>query len=150
MDTPVKTPWHLWAVGIVSLLWNAVGANDYTQSQLGNRAYLESMTGTYDITVDEMLAYIDSFPAWADATWAFGVWGAVAGSVLLLLRSRFATWAFAASALGAVGTTIYQFNGSMPEALSGPGQMIFAAIIWIITLVLLFYSKKMADRGVLR
>jgi hypothetical protein len=31
-DMTVKTPWHLWAVGAVSLLWNGLGGYDYTMS----------------------------------------------------------------------------------------------------------------------
>jgi hypothetical protein len=31
---PTKTPWHLWVVGILSLLWNAFGGYDYTMTQL--------------------------------------------------------------------------------------------------------------------
>ena len=145
-----RTPWHLWVVGGVSLLWNAIGANDYLQSQLRNRTYLESMTGTYDITADEMIAYIDGFPAWAQASWAFGVWGSVSGSLLLLFRSRFALWAFLISGVGAVVTSLYQFSGAMPEALQGSGQLIFAAIIWAITLGLIYYSLRMRKAGVLR
>ena len=28
-DTPAKAPVHLWIVGILAVLWNAVGAFDY-------------------------------------------------------------------------------------------------------------------------
>ncbi len=145
-----RTPWHLWVIGVVTLIWNGFGANDYTQSQLNNREYLEQMTGTYSISVDEMLNYINAFPAWADAAWAIGVWGSVLGSLLLLLRSRFAMWAFVTAALGAVGTTIYQFSGAMPAELYGVGQIVFAGVIWIITLGLIWYSKRMTDLDVLR
>ena len=146
----VKTPWHLWVIGILSLLWNAMGANDYTQSQLGSRDYMESMTGTYSITVDEMLAYIDGFPVWADASWAFGVWGSVAGSLLLLVRSRFALWSFIVAAVGLVVTSVYQFSGAMPAAMQGTGQLIFAGLIWVMTGLLIYYSWRMTQRGVLR
>jgi len=29
-DTKKKAPWHLWAAGILALVWNGFGANDYT------------------------------------------------------------------------------------------------------------------------
>ncbi|WP_336985933.1 hypothetical protein [Altererythrobacter aquiaggeris] len=145
-----KTPWHLWVIGVVTLLFNAVGALDYTMSQLRNRSYLSSMEGSYDITVDEMIAYIDSFPAWASASWALGVWGALIGSLLLLFRSRFAVWSFAISIAGVLLTTIYQFSGTMPEALEGPGQIAFAAVIWAVTIGLFFYARWMTAKGVLR
>ena len=82
MTEAVKTPWHLWLVGVVSLLWNAFGAYDYTMTNLRNQAYLDSMG--YPA---EGIAYLDAFPIWAHSGWALGVWGAVIGSVLLLMRS---------------------------------------------------------------
>src|SRR3546814_7159427 len=41
MNTTVKTPWHLWVVGVLSLLWNAVGAFDYTMTKLNDADYLD-------------------------------------------------------------------------------------------------------------
>src|SRR3546814_4715800 len=68
MNTTVKTPWHLWVVGVLSLLWNAVGAFDYTMTKLNDADYLSAFT-------PEQIAYFQSFPLWANAGWALGVWG---------------------------------------------------------------------------
>lgn len=136
-------PWHLWLVGILGLVWNAGGAFDYTMTQTRNEAYLARFT-------EEQLAYFFGFPAWADAAWALGVWSAVAGSVLLLARSRWAAWAFAVSLAGLALTALYQFTADMPESLSGPGMWAFAAAIWAITIFLLWYAAAMRRRGVLR
>src|SRR3546814_16804363 len=89
-----KAPWHLWMVGVLSLLWNARGGYDYTMTQMHNRAYIEAAMGPMGLSYDDAVAFIDSFPLWADALWALGVWGSVAGSVLVLLRSRCALPAF--------------------------------------------------------
>ena len=43
---------------------------------------------------------------WFDADWAIGVWFAVAGSVLILLRSRFAAPAFLISLAGLRGSAV--------------------------------------------
>ena len=88
-DMTVKTPWHLWAVGAVALLWNGYGGYDYVMTQTNNAAYLAQFTA-------EQRAYFDNFPMWMEAVWAIGVWGAVLGSVLLLLRSNWALQAFLA------------------------------------------------------
>jgi len=32
-NSTVATPWHVWVVGIVALLWNAMGALDYTMTE---------------------------------------------------------------------------------------------------------------------
>src|SRR3546814_11846022 len=81
MTEVVKTPWHLWAVGIVSLLWNAFGAFDYVMTKLRNPEYMAAFT-------HEQQSFFYSFQLWANVGWALGVWGSVLGSVLLLARSR--------------------------------------------------------------
>ena len=61
----------------------------------------------------EQKAFFASFPVWMKAFWAIGVWGAIAGSLLLLLRSRHAVTAFGLSLAGLAINSFWQF------ALSG-------------------------------
>ena len=138
-----KRPWHLWVVGILSLLWNAMGALDYTMTQTRNAEWLSAMS-------TEQMDWINSFPAWAEGAWAIGVWMSVAGSILLLFRSRMAATAFAVSLLGVLGTTIFQYGLSdAPDSFRTPGSMAFSAAIWIVAILLLIYSVRMRRRGVL-
>lgn len=138
-----KTPWHLWAVGLVSLLWNSGGAISYTMTHLG---MLESMEMPPD-----QIAFYSSFPAWATAFWALGVWGCFFGSLALLFRSRFAVWLFAISIVGLIGTTVFQWGvADMPAALTTTGHKLFAATIWVITIGLFIYARRMRAAGVLR
>lgn len=138
------TPWHLWAVGVASLLWNCMGAADYTMTKTHNETWLAAMT-------PEQMAWIDSFPLWANAAWAVGVWAALAGSILLLLRSRHAIAAFAVSLVGLLGTTIYQYGvADMPEGMDTSGAKIFCAMLWIVAIALLWYAARMQKEGVLR
>lgn len=151
MDTVArKTPWHLWVIGIVTLAWNAFGANDYTQTQLANLDYFESMSENMDVAPREALAYFQGFPAWADALWALGTWSAVVGSALLLFRSRFAIWAFAISLLGLAGTTVFQLTNDTPDWASGGFATVMSVVIWSIATFLLIYSVSMKNKGVLR
>ena len=53
--------WHLWVVGILTLLWNSVGVMSYMMTELSQLASL-------GMTPDQ-IAYFDSFPAWATAVW---------------------------------------------------------------------------------
>lgn len=145
---PHGTPWHLWVVGVVSLLWNCFGAVDYTMSQTRNEAYLSAVTEGMGITAAEMIAFIDSFPVWMHAFWALGVWGALLGSVLLLMRSRHAVWAFGASLAGLAVTQIYQAMTPKPEwADAATGMTI---MIWSVATFLLIYAVSMRNKGVLR
>lgn len=131
------TPRHLWVVGGLTLLWNAFGCYIYTMTMLRDPALMAR-------TPPEMVALLDRAPAWANGAWAFGVWGALAGSLLLLLRSRTAVWALAISLLGLAGTAIYELLYSVPM---NPAQTI---MIWVIALFLLWYALRMRRAGVLR
>jgi hypothetical protein len=138
-----KTPWHLWVVGIVSLLWNAMGGVDYTMSHVHNAAYLAGMT-------PDQIAWFNNFPIWATSCWALGVWGAVAGSIMLLLRSRWAVHAFGMSLLGFIGSHIYQFTSNAPAGLNSGTDTIFAAVLALVAVSLLIYARRMRVRGALR
>jgi hypothetical protein len=140
-----KTPLHLWVVGGVSLLWNAFGALDYTMTQTRNAAYLAQFTA-------EQIAYIDTIPAWGVAAWAFGVWGAIAGSILMLVRSHHAAMAFGVSLAGLLVSTIWQFllaDRPMPGATS-TGSILLNLAIWAAAIALIIYARRMRSAGVLR
>ena len=141
----VATPWHLWVIGIVSLLWNAMGAADYTMTRYGGEEYM--LTAGMDAAG---IAWILSAPAWATAGWALGVWGAVAGSLLLLLRSRYSVWAFAVSLLGIVVMTAYSMANPYPASMTSTGATLFEWTIKLVALLLLLYAWAMRKRGVLR
>lgn len=150
MNTSVKTPWHLWVVGFLSLLWNGFGAYDYLMSRTENREYLASMMEPSGVTVDDAIAYMNAMPLWANIAWGLGVWGAVAGSVLLLLRSRFAFHAFVVSLIGLVLGAVHQLTNPMPGMTDTTTPLVFTLVIFAITLFLLWYSRRMTATGVLR
>lgn len=135
-----KAPWHLWLIGGLSLLFNAMGVISYTMTKL-------DMLAEVGMTADQ-IAFMNAYPAWASAFWALGVWGAFAGSVLLLLRSRFAVAAMVVATIGLVGTTVYNYALiEVPAAMEAPALDI---AIWAVTLSLLLYVRRMAAAGVLK
>ncbi|MEE4317671.1 hypothetical protein [Erythrobacter dokdonensis] len=145
-----KAPWHLWVLAIVSLLWFAGGANDYVMTKTDNAAYLGMAAENTGVSIETMRAYFDAYPLWATVCWAFGVWGAVAGSILLLFRSRFAFHALAISLAGLAGSTAYTFTSDMPPEFAGTGQLVFSALIWASVIGMAVYARAMTRAGVLR
>ncbi len=143
----VKTPAHLWVVGIVAVLWNALGAYDFTMTQVNGDAYLAAAKFT-----PEQIAFIKNFPLWAVIGWGAGTWGGLVGSVLLLLRNRRATAVFAISIAGVVVTNIYTYVVSdwRKVVQATPGGLIFSAVILVIAVLLWWYARAMSRRGVLR
>jgi hypothetical protein len=142
-NAAVRAPWHLWVVGIVSLLGNAMGAFDYLMTQTRNESYMKSFT-------PEQLDYFYGFPAWVVACWAIAVWGGVAGSLLLLLRKAWAAPVFLVSFLAMVVTTIHNYVLTDGLAkMGGAGVAAFAAVIFVVALLLVVYARAMRAKGVL-
>lgn len=141
-EQSVKTPRQLWVIGAIAVLWNAMGAFDYTATHLRLEWYMSAFT-------PEQLEYFYGFPAWAVAAWALGVWGSFVGSIALLLRKSWAVWSFGVSIAGLVCTTLYNFVLTDGAAIMGSDAVAFTAIIWAIALFLFFYARAMAKRGVL-
>jgi hypothetical protein len=138
-----KTPWHLWVIGVVSLLWNLVGALDFVMTQTKNAAYMSGLTRA-------QLDFYYGFPLWVVAAWGIAVWGGVLGSLFLLLRKRTAAPFFFASLVCIILTDIHDFSLSGGfEIMGGMKALIFSAVIFVIGVLLLVYARSMRKRGVL-
>lgn len=140
----IKTPWHLWVVGAVSLLWNAVGALDFTMTQTKNASYMGQFSA-------EQLEYFYGFPLWAVIAWGIATWGSIVGSLLLLLRRTFAERVFLVVLVAMAVTFTYNFLLSDGlKIMGGVGPAIFTGVIIVIGVLLWFYARAMSRRGVLR
>lgn len=139
-----RTPWHLWVVGVIALLWNGFGCFDYTMTQTQGDVWLTTAGMT-----EAQIAYFHTTPMWAHAVWAIGVWGGLLGGILLLLRRRWATLVFIVSFLGWLAGAIYAFgmsNGMEAMGSMWPMQVVIgAACVFFI-----WYAWTMRNKGVLR
>ena len=137
-------PVHLWIVGILALLWNGYACYEYLMTNLKDQAFMARIPA-------DQLAYMDSLPSWLTAFWALGVWGGLAGAILLLIRSRYAVWAFALSLVGAVIGLGYQmFIAKMPASMTAGAMAFMPWVIIIVCLVLLWYARGHEKQGALR
>ena len=145
-----RAPLHLWIVGGLALLWSAFGCFDYVKTRLRDTDYLASMMPTVD--PNAVLAWIDAFPIWAQFGWGLGVWGGLAGAILLLLRSRWAVLAMGLSLVGAVLGLGYQALAAPPlQGMEGStAAAVMPYVIISVALALFLYARKMRANGVLR
>ena len=138
MDTRarVRPAWYFWAVGVVGLLWNGMGAYDYYMTRTRDLEYLNQATDGHAAV----------FMKWHDASgplvqigWPLGVWLSLAGAVLLLARSRHAVTAYAVSLGGALASFAAQLTGPFPHEINRSGMVVMAVVIsCIITFQLWF------------
>jgi len=138
----VRTPIHLWIVGVLALLWGAMGAVDYLASQMRWEPYMANFT-------QEQLDYFYAFPAWMVAAWAVAVWAGLAAAVGLLMRRRWAVWMFALSLVGLAVSTFYNFVLTDAAEVMGTVPTVFTVVIWVAAIALLLYARRQAMRGVL-
>jgi hypothetical protein len=144
-----RTPVHLWIVGALATVWNAFGCYDYLMTRLRNSDYIQQMMPGAD--PQAVFAWAESFPIWAQAGWGLGPWSALAGSLLLLARSRFAVHAFALSLVGMVLSFGWQLLGAPPmPGVEGPMVTIMPIVIVAVGILLLWYAGRMRRRNVLR
>jgi hypothetical protein len=144
-----RTPVHLWIVGILATLWNCFGAYDYVQTRMRNMDYIKSSMPGVD--ANAALAWIDSMPMYAQIGWGLGVWLGLLGSVLLLLRSRWAVMSLGLSMIGAIVSIGYQIALAQPLAgADSPMMKVMQYGIIAVTIALFLYARAMEKKGLLR
>lgn len=143
MATFTRPRWSFWVIGALSLIWNAFGCVDFTMTVTRNPAYLGQFP-------PDMINWLDAAPTWTMVPWALGVWGALAGSLLLLARSRYAVGAFVLSLLGLAVMQVWQIISGMPASMLAPANIAMTGAIWIVAIALLWYATGARSRGLLR
>ena len=144
-----RTPIHLWIIGGRSLLWSCFGAYDYLMTRMRDTDYIASAMPGVD--PQAALAWIDRFPLYAQLGWGLGVWMGLLGSVMLLVRSRWAVGAYGLSLVGAVLGLGYQIVAAPPlEGAHGPMMTVMPYVIILLALGLFLYARAMAKKGLLR
>jgi hypothetical protein len=134
-----KTPWHLWAVAILTFLWNGSGVYTIMMAQAGRLSNLSANEA----------AYYAAQPFWFIVSTDIALLSPLAAAVALLLRSRTALWLFAVSAIVIVANNIYDLASGNSLALVDRGWAIETVIIVVIALLQLTYAWTMKRRGVL-
>lgn len=144
-----RTPVHLWIVGILSLLWSCFGAYDYTMTRMRNTDYIASAMPGVD--PNTALAWVDSMPLYAQIGWGLGVWLALLGAVLLLMRNRWAVWSYGLSMVGAIMSLGYQIALAPPlPGAQGAMYRVMPYVIIAVSMFLFWYAWTEEKKGVLR
>lgn len=150
-DAGARRPWHLWVMALLGLLWNGGGGGkNYLDVKAAEPEFHAQQAEALGITPDVVAAYFANYPLWAEIAYGFGVWGAVAGSLLLLFCIRHAVIAFWSSLIGFLGGVVYgvlvPFEGMQNIAFWWG----FSAVIALTIVLQLYYAQRMSSAGVLR
>jgi hypothetical protein len=146
MDTAARarSSGQLLIVGALATVWNGFCAFDFLMTMSVDPVYLAGFS-------DAQRAFWESFPKVIKLVWAAGVLGGLAGSLLLLFRSRFAGTALLVSLVSLMATALYQYGlANPPEEMTTRAAMTMTAAILAAAFGLLVYAQVMNRRGVLR
>ena len=134
------TPWHLWLVAILTLLWNGAGAATIALAQMGR---------ALDMDPSE-IGYYAAQPRWFVLTTDLATLLPIAAGVALLLRRRAAVWFFALALLAIVLNNVYDVAAGTSLALGDQGWRNLTIALVVIALLQFAYAWAMKQRGVLR
>jgi hypothetical protein len=140
----MKTPKHLWIVGILYLLWSAMGVMDFIMTHTNNQAWLKDFP-------EELIAFYQGFPIWVDVIWGISISGGLLGALLVLMRKSSAVPVLLLATIAYVLATAHNYGIAAGfEIAGGTGTLIFTAAIFVVSLGMYFYAKAMRAAGVLR
>ena len=143
LDThPARTPPWLWAAAALGILWNLYGVYQYVGSftDAGRAAMTAGMTAS------QAAVYL-SLPTWISVAFALGVFGGLAGSVLLALRRLTARQVFAASLIGYAALFAGDAYHGVFAAI--PSQLAILAVVVAIAAALAWAAHVAAKRKLL-
>ena len=139
-ESKISTPWHVWVVGGLLLIWSGFGVFDYIATVIRYEPHLSRFP-------EEALDYYFNAPVWMYAMWGISVFGGFFGAAFILMRNKLAVPFFGAGWICSVIAGVYSFVN--PPPIEGAGGM-FIGIVLAVSLLFLIYVVWLKRRGVLR
>lgn len=143
MNAQAKVPWHLWAVGAATLLWNGFGALQWYQQVTRSAGYWGKLTM-------EQVQFVIAQPMWVEVAFGVGVWTGVLGALMLLLRRKLAFNAFVASLIAVLLNTVFMQVLSNGRAVFGNGTLVAAIAVLVVAAASIVYAGFARKRGIIR
>lgn len=141
-ESSIKPSNSYWAIVFIALIWNLIGVFFYLQL-----AYMTSEELALLPNAQQLL--LENTPAWVTAAFALSVFGGTLGCILLLMRKKLATFLFIISLISIVARMSYYFFIKNAAEVYAPEDMYMSALVIIVAIFLLWYSKKMESIGIL-
>ncbi|MBV7257363.1 hypothetical protein KCG44_11260 [Pacificimonas sp. WHA3] len=139
-DVTNKPPLAFWLVSALLLLWEAAGC----------AMYLNNVTMDISTLEPDIRALYEATPIWAAAAFAIAVWAGLLAAILLLLRRRQARPLFLISLVAAAAQFIWWLAFSGVFAVLGAASAIMPALVIIIGIFAVWYSRRAATQGWIR
>ena len=134
-----RVPIHLWAVGLLLVLWNGWGV----------ALAIGAQTRRLPLMNPEHSPFFEAQPLWIAIVADLGALAGVAGAVSLLLQSRWA-FRFFVTQIVIIGlTNTYEVAIGRSLLLTNPDLRVATAVLAVLLCAQAFYARAMMRRGIL-
>ena len=136
---PQRAPTHLWVVGLLLVLWNGWGLALAIGTQTDRMPTIDPAAS----------AFFEDQPLWLGLVADLGPLAGIAGSVALLLQSRWAARLFAGQAVILTLSNAYEIAIGRSLLLNNPTARGATLVLAAVLVGQIVYAHLMARRGVL-
>lgn len=141
----IRTPWHLWFIGLFFIFLYAYGVYDYFMMLGHNSAYYSSKN--YG---EAVFTYFTDSPLLPAIFWTVNISSGLIAPILLLFHTHWAVPGALISAICLLCLDFLTFGFRDRWHVLGPWISLFDIAILLMTFGLFLYCRAMAKRGVLR
>ena len=141
--TTTKASKSFWIISIIAVVWNLMGLFAFMSQAFVSSAMLAELPA-------EQANLIRNTPQWLTGIFAIATVTGLIGSILLILRKRYATTLFIISLVGVLIQMIYSIFGTKALQVYGVVQGLLMPLIVIsIAIYLCLFSIKSTRKGYL-
>lgn len=145
IENGVKTPWHLWIIGLIFTFIYSNGVYDYFMMLGHNVEYYNSKN--YG---DAVVEYFRNYPIVPLILWTVNIFGGLIAGILLFFRTNWAMWLSLISSISMLLLEIITFAFMNRWNVLGTFISLFDIGLLIITWLFFFYCKFLAREKVLK
>ena len=130
-----KAPKWFMIVAVVALIWNLMGVMAYIMQVTMSPEVLNQMPEA------ERLMY-KNIPDWVTSAFAIAVFGGTLGSLVLILKKKFATILFVISLIAVLIQNYYTFFVADFTEIAESPNMIMSVLVVVIAIALVILSRN--------
>ncbi len=141
-DSTNKPNAVFWVVGILALVWNAMGVNAYVQQAYDTEGHRAQF-----VDKPELLELTNNLPSWYTAVFAIAVFAGALGCIFMLMRKKTANFLLKLSFAAVLIQTINNLFFTGTREFYGAFEYSMLAAIAVIAFFLVKYAKKATANG---
>ncbi len=130
-----------WVIGVIALLWNAMGVDAYIQQAYNTERHQAMYSDP------KQLEIVNNLPSWLTAVFAIAVFAGLLGCILMLFKKKMANLFFKLSLFAVIIQTIYNLFINEGKEMYGAFEYSMLISIPIAAIFLMLYAKKSTEKG---